>query len=199
MVHPRVIDVTRFEAADDHHVATRAGHRHREQAFAARFTERAEVGEHPPVRCAPESDRENDPVAALGHRLLDRADHERFGPIADHEFGEFRVGRERRKHRLLHPDSMPWARRNDHQRLLRSGLRVLDDKRQDAIDLGVHTLHRTGVAIRHPGPVGDEIERDAAVSEETSRPRQRLDLAAVEAPVDEFGEILAAGAVAPRE
>src|SRR3954467_10125340 len=48
------------------------GERHggREEAVASRSAERAETGEHPPVRRAPEADREDDPVPAEGDGLL---------------------------------------------------------------------------------------------------------------------------------
>ena len=74
--------------------------------------------------------------------------------------------------------------------------RVLDDELDDAVDLGVDALDRAGVGLRHAGAVLDVVEHEAAVPEERSRPGQRVDPAAVEAAVDELGQVLAAGAIA---
>ena len=59
-----------------------------EQAVAARLGERAEVRQQPAVRRAAVADREDDAVAALPDRLLERHDGERLGAVAEDEVGE---------------------------------------------------------------------------------------------------------------
>ena len=76
---------------------------------------------------------------------------------------------------------------------------MLDHKLDGAVDLGVDALDSAGLRVGHPRSIGQEIQADAAVTEEASRPGERLDLAGVETPIDEFGEVFSARAIAAGE
>ena len=191
-----VLDVARAEAGDDHERAARPRHRDREQAVAAGPPEGAEVAQHAAVRGAAVADREHHPVAALRHRAVDGQHDERLRAVADHEFVELRMRGHRREDGLQHAHGVLLARGDDHEGVARPRRRVLDDEFDHAVDLGVDALDGTRVGLRHAGAVLDVVEHEAAVTEERSRPGQRVDPAAVEAAVDEFGEVLAAGAIA---
>ncbi len=103
------------------------------------------------------------------------------------------------EHGLLHAHGVTGARGDDHEGLARAVARVVEHELHDADHLGVDALDGAGVLVGHAVSVGDEVERQAAVAEERARPREGLDPAAVEAAVDEFGQVLAARAVAARE
>ena len=68
--HPSVVEVGRFEGCHDRHRPAGASHRNREQPLASRLAERPEVAQHPPVRGAPVSNREDHPIPGLRNGLL---------------------------------------------------------------------------------------------------------------------------------
>ena len=199
VVHARFVDIGRFETGDDIHRTTGSRHSDGEEALTAGPAQSSEVAEHTTVRSATVPDREDDPVAALRHGLIDRGHRERFGAIAEHRIDQFGPTCDRGHHPLLHPHDMRGARRDHHQRLAGCRGGMLHHQFDDLRDLGIDTLDGAGVHIRQPCSSRDQMEAQARVPEEAARPGQRLDPVGVETAVDQFGEIFAAGTVAAGE
>ena len=193
--HAVVVEVVGADARDDAHKSARAGHRNRQQPVPTRAPEGAELAQHAAVRGAAEADREDDAIARLRDRLLDREHGERLGAVAKEEVVKVGARLHGVQHGGLHAGGVLRARGDDHERLLRAVRRVLEHAGDRLVDLGVDRLDRACVIVGHAVAVVEVVDRDRRVAEEGPRPRQRVDAAGVEAAIDELGEVFAAGPV----
>ena len=88
------------------------------------------------MRRAAVSNGENNPVAALGHSLINRGDRERLSTIADNDIEQFgTTTADSIQNRLHDAHGMHRACRNDHERLLWSLSGVVENKLDEFCEL----------------------------------------------------------------
>ena len=146
-----------------------------------------------------EPEREDDAVAALGHRFLEAEDGERLGGVAADEVGHVGPSGEGGADGGADALGVLPRRGDDHQRLRRPVHRVLDHEGDYAGHLGVGALDGAADRVGCARAALDVVDAEAPATEVRARPRERDDLAAVEGVVDERGEVFSPGAVAAGE